>query len=203
MLTITVQDAGARALLRRIQQVGGNLGPLLVSVGEAMHARVDGHFASQAGPDGVPWTPNAPATKRAKGGRPILTDSGRLRRQIVQQVSGNTLTLAATMQYAAIQQFGGRIERAAYSKLVRHRTNAKGELLRSKIMGGQGLIFAKDSHKRARTRWFEVGAHSITIPARPFLPVTAAGELYPGERSAIVAQIEAYIAQLAAGGVQA
>ena len=98
------------------------------------------------------------------------------------------------MQYAAIQQFGGKIDRAAFSKQVRHRTDAKGELLRSKIMHGRGLIFAKDSHKRALTRWFEVAAHSITIPARPFMPVRADGSLYPDETRLILAQINAWLA---------
>ena len=103
-----------------------------------------------------------------------MGETGNLRRQIVRTVAGNTLTVAATVQYAAIQQFGGKIEHAAFSTQVRHRTDAKGELLRSKIMNGRGLIFAKDSHKRALTRWFEVAAHSINIPARPFMPVRPA-----------------------------
>jgi phage gpG-like protein len=60
---------------------------------------------------------------------------------------------------------------------VRHRTNAKGELLRSAHLGGKGLIFAKNSHKRAVARWFEQGAHSITMPARPFLGISLQGEL--------------------------
>ena len=52
---------------------------------------------------------------------------------------------------------------------MRHRTDAKGELLRSEHFGGKGLIFAKDKHKRALSRSFFVPAHTITIPARPYL----------------------------------
>lgn len=204
MLTITIADVQTRALLQQARAHCDNLGPLLAAVGEAMHARVDARFADQAGPDGRHWAPNAPSTLRRKRGRgQILVDRGRLRQQIVWRVSGNTLTLAATMQYAAIQQFGGRIERQAYQRIIRHRTNRKGDLLRSAIMGGRGLIFAKRSHKLALARTVDVGAHAVTIPARPFMPLTAAGALYPDERAAIARQCEQQVATwLAQNGPQ-
>ena len=34
----------------------------------------------------------------------------------------------------------------------------------------------------------------VTIPARPFLPITPSGELYPAERSSIIGAINDYIA---------
>ena len=119
-----------------------------------------------------------------------------LRQQITARASGNTLMVLAPMRYAAIHQFGGKIERAAYSKLVRHRTNSRGELLRSAVLNGKGLIFAKNSHKdsRVKTRWFEVGAHSITIHPRPYMPVRADGSLYADEQRLILAEIEAWVA---------
>ena len=178
--------AALDALAKRV----GNLGPLLGDIGESMVQRAKARFDAGAGPDGQQWKP-----KKHKDGRNTLVgETGDLRRQIVMGVAGNRLEVRATAAYAAIHQLGGKIERAAYSTQVRHRTDAKGELLRSKIMSGRGLIFAKDSHKRARTRWFEVAAHAITIPARPFMPVRADGSLYPAEQAEILAQINAWLA---------
>ena len=101
--------------------------------------------------------------------------------------------MKATAPYAAIHQFGGTIQRAPYSTKVRHRTDAKGNLLRTAAFNGKGLVFAKDKQKRAKERWFEVKAYSIKIPARPFLPIQANGQLYPDERDAIVRQIVGWV----------
>jgi phage gpG-like protein len=63
------------------------------------------------------------------------------------------------------------IHRAAGSVTVRHRTDAKGTLMRTDMFGGKGLIFAKASHKRVLMRKFSASEHDIRIPARPFLMV--------------------------------
>lgn len=191
--TIEVNDQAVRAALGELQRRVQGLQPMLQGIGEAMAARVDQRFASEVGPDGQKWTPNSKATLSRKRGTKVLTDRGDLRRGIVAQAGQALLTLSSSEPYARIQQFGGTIERAAYSKQVRHRTDAKGNLLRSEIMNGKGLVFAKDSHKRVKVRWFEVAAHKITIPARPFMPVRADGSLYPAEQAEILAQINAWL----------
>ena len=193
--TVEIQDQAVRAALGALQQRVQNLAPRLQVIGEDIVQRAKTRFTTSTGPDGQRWKDNAPSTKRAKGDKPILVDKGLLRQQIVAQVmGGDTLTISQTQVYAAIQQFGGTIERAPHSVQVRHRTDAKGQLLRSSIMNGKGLVFAKDNHKRAVTRWFEVAAYRITIPARPSMPVRADGTLYPAEQAAILGQINAWIA---------
>ena len=162
---------------------------MLQALGEDIVTRTQARFATSTGPDGVRWRDK----KRPDGRKTLSGKTGLLYGQIHNTVVGNSAVVLAAMQYAAIHQFGGKFEKPAYSKQVRHRTNARGELLRSKIMNGRGLIFAKDSHKRALTRWFEVAAHSITIPARPFMPVRADGSLYPDEARLILAQIDAWL----------
>lgn len=189
--TISVQNqavqSGLDALARRL----GDMAPVLDDIGAGIVQRTKARFDTSAGPDGQAWKPK----KQPDGNKPLIGPSGDLRRQIVPTASGNTLLVQATAKYAAIHQFGGKIERPAYSMQVRHRTNAKGELLRSAIMSGKGLVFAKKSDELVRTRWFEVAAHSINIPARPFLPVRQDGSLYPTELAAILAQIEVYLAE--------
>lgn len=191
MFNITIQGQSVRAALTALQQRFASITPLLAEVGEDMVARTKARFNTSTAPDGNPWKPK----KRPDGRKTLVGESGDLRRQIISQAAGNVLTLTASARYAAIHQFGGRIERKAYQKLVRHRTDGKGELLRSAIMGGRGLVFARRDDQSARARVFEVAAHSITIPARPFMPITAAGELYPAERSAVLAQVEAWVSE--------
>lgn len=195
MITIEVHDQAVRTALAALQARVANMRPVLLAIGEAMHARVDKRFSTQTGPDGAKWAPNKPATLKRKGNKPILTDSRSLRNAIVPQVSGNTLTLSAVEPYAAIHQFGGTIQRKAGSINVNHRTNAKDELLRSAIFNGKGLVFAKADHKRKLTRTFTVGAHSIKLPARPYMPVRADGTLYADEQRHVLAQIEAWLAR--------
>lgn len=191
MLTIEIHDQAVRAALTALAQRVRNPGPLLADIGEDIVQRAKGRFDSSTGPDGSRWK----AKKVADGRKTLVGDSGDLRRQIVRGVAGSTLTVSATTPYSAIHQFGGSIKRKAGQTTVRHRTNAKGELLRSAIMGGKGLIFAKASHKRALQRTFAVGAHSITLPPRPYLPVRADGSLYPDEQKLILAQINAWLAE--------
>jgi phage gpG-like protein len=115
--------------------------------------------------------------KKRAGGQ-ILQDTGRLANSITPSSDADSATIGTNVIYAAIHQMGGKIAKPAQSRLVRHRTDRKGNLLRSGHMGGKGLIFAKDSHKNAVARWFEQGAHDIGMPPRPFLPVTPDGQSY-------------------------
>ena len=201
MIKIEVHDQAVRTALAALQARVSNLQPLLGDIGEAIVQRAKARFDSSRAPDGItPWKPK----RQADGRKTLVGPSGDLRRQIVSRATGRAVLVQATAKYAAIHQFGGSIERPAYSKLVRHRTDAKGDLLRSAIIknaAGQarGLVFAKNSHKRVKERWFEVSAHRIKIPARPFLPVRADGSLYQAEQAEILAQIEAWLA----GGVGA
>jgi phage virion morphogenesis protein len=198
-ITINIDDAEVKATLKALAERGQDMRAVLQVVGTKMVERTQRRFDTSTGPDGVKWKENKPATRKAKGGKPPLVDHGYLRQQILASVSGNTLTVgttAVTAAYAAIQQFGGTIDRAAGSIKVRHRTNAKGDLLRSEIMNGKGLIFArknKNPHKRFTEREFSVAAHKITIPARPFLPMRSDGTLYPQEQADVLAALNEYL----------
>lgn len=188
-ITIELDDKATQAELQAMQKRLANPGPVLRDVGENMLQQAKARFGTGIGADGLKWKP-----KKQQNGRPTLVgETGDLRRQMAWKVSGSLLTVQATAPYAAIHQFGGTIERAPYSTKVRHRTDAKGNLLRTKAFNGKGLVFAKDSAKRARERWFEVKAYSIKIPARPFLPIQASGQLYPDERDTIVRQIQGWV----------
>lgn len=131
--TIEVQDEPAHALLRKLASRVDNMQPVLQTLGEGIVERTKRRFETSTDPDGQPWKPNSAATLNmlsarlagvksnvkkdgslnAKGSRalankkPLIGESGDLRRQIVAIAAGNALTVSSTPVYAAIHQFGG------------------------------------------------------------------------------------------------
>lgn len=200
MLGFEVKDEGVTALLQRVAGGLHNTTPLMRAITGVFETETEENFNAEGRPH---WLGLAPSTirKRSKAGTwpgKILQESagGGLASSVSTRYSRNEAVIGSNKVYALIQQVGGRIERAAYSTKVRHRTDAKGELLRSSHLKGKGLIFAKDSHKRVKTRWFEVAAHGIDIPARPYLPFDAAGNLQPSTQQKVIGVTTDYLRSL-------
>lgn len=155
--------------------------PLFQRIAGTLERETEANFESQGRPA---WAPLSAATiaartKRGNGNSvlKILQDRGILASSISSDYGSDFALIGAggaARAYAAIQQFGGTIDRAPYSTKVRLRTDAKGNLLRQGTEGrAKNLaVFAKDGHKRARESWHAVDAYQITIPARPYLPFT-------------------------------
>ena len=168
--------------------------PLMRDIAGFLKKETDENFAAQGRPA---WLGLSPRTLKRRGADAnILQDIGRLAGSIATRYDRTHATVGTNVRYAAIHQLGGTIQRAAYSKQVRHRTNAKGELLRAAGFNGKGLVFAKGSHKRAQARWFEVPAHAINIPARPYLPFTGEGVLQRSTRDGVMQRTNDYLASL-------
>ena len=174
--TITVEDHGVRDVLNQLLRRSQNLQPVLIRLGKDITERIKHRFDTSTDPAGQPWKPNSAATLamlaahlgksksyRTKAGdlnrrgmeriankKPLIGESGDLRRQIVYQASSDTLFVRATTTYAAIHQFGGRTS-------------------------PRSLIPNK------------------AIPARPFMPILANGQLYPQERADILQAINDYL----------
>lgn len=133
--TITVQDDQVRAAIKALAARVQNMRPVLQSIGEDIVERTKYRFSTSTGPDGTPWKPNSAATLdmlaatlgksyRKKGGdlnskgsariagkKPLIGESGDLRRQIVARANASAVTVTASPIYAAIQQFGGKTGR--------------------------------------------------------------------------------------------
>lgn len=173
LVRIDVDDAAVRAALARLVALAQDLTPVMTTIAGIMHDAVAENFAQQGRPR---WPNLAPSTLRRRRDRgkdaQILQDSGRLAGSIQLDFGPDFAQVGTNVEYARIQHFGGTIERTPHSVRVRHRTDAKGNLLRQG-KNGRLLIFARDDHKRARTSWHEVKAYRITIPPRPFLALTA------------------------------
>lgn len=198
---IDIGDAVRR--LDRAAAVLDNPADLYRSIAQSLESVTEGNFEAQGRPH---WTPLAKSTmqdrmRRNKGGSTlmILHDSGVLAASVTSSFGADFALIGAggtsETNYAAIQQFGGEIKRAAYSTKVRLRTDAKGNLLRQ-ANNPNLAVFAKDSHKRARESWHEVGEYSIKIPARPYLPFSGppnAPILQPEAETSIMDAVDQFL----------
>ncbi len=133
--TIAVQDEQVRAALNALASRVQNMQPVLQGIGEDIVERAKHRFDTSTGPDGVPWKPNSAATlamlaanlgkgyrkrggglnskgaARIAGKKPLIGESGDLRRQIMARAGALSVTVSASPVYAAIQQFGGKAGR--------------------------------------------------------------------------------------------
>lgn len=162
--------AGLDAALARLGQLGRSPRRLWQAVGAYGEASTRLRFRNQVGPDGTPWKPSARVKKR--GGQTLVL-SARLLRSMSHQVRDDGVSWGTNVVYARIHQEGGQIQRAAFSSWARLRTDQRGTLLRQKDHD-RLAVFAKATHKRVRVQRYTVDAHTITMPARPFLGVNAA-----------------------------
>ena len=133
--SITTTSKAVTNLLKTLANRARSPGPVLEVIGTGIVERTKRRFDTSTGPDGQAWLPNAESTigmlaarlgashrkkdgeLNAKGARvvankkPLIGESGDLRRQIVSAVTGGALTVTETPEYAAIQQFGGKAGR--------------------------------------------------------------------------------------------
>lgn len=113
-------------------------------------------------PEGVPWQAWSKGYAEGRhGGHSLLVGEGNLRSSVQNYTTGDVVRVGSNLVYAAIHQFGGRIE------------PVNGDLLVFKI-GGK-----------------TVAASSVEIPARPWLGLSAGNrveieELVIGELEALL-----------------
>ena len=199
MLESEVKDSGVLPLMRRLAGGFHNTTLLMRAIAGIFEAETEANLDADGRPH---WLGLALSTIRQRTkagtwpGKMLQVSAGGLAASITTRYNRSEARVGSNKVYAAIQQFGGKIERAAYSTKVRHRTDAKGELLRTAHFKGKGLVFAKDSHKRVKTRWFEVAAYSIDIPARPYMPFDAAGNMQPSTEQKVISQTTDYLRSL-------
>lgn len=154
---ISDPDAARRlqALLERMDNRQG----FFKNVGELLLNATRRNFERESAPDGTLWAPLRPATIRARRSPgPILVDRGNLKgSSLSYEADNDEVRVGSTALYAAIHQLGGTINKAAGTRWMAGRRFAK----RDK---------APDGAEKA------IRAHAITIPARPFLGVSAEDE---------------------------
>ncbi len=131
MIEVKVDNAEVLAALERLSKAAANPRPVLVTIAERLVESTKSRFESSTAPDGSRWAANSQATYLAylgsakslhrKDGRvnakgsakvigkkPLIGESGNLSKLIHSRVTNSGLAVGSTMEYAAMQQFGGR-----------------------------------------------------------------------------------------------
>ncbi|TXN60894.1 phage virion morphogenesis protein [Methylobacterium sp. WL6] len=180
-IKIVVSDAEIAAGLKRLVDTGRDLRPAMDAIGGALLTSTQQRFERKAGPDGGAWAPFAPSTLKRMPDRrkppELLRDRGRLYSSLTFAAGDDSVEVGTNVVYAAIHQFGGDIvmpERQGSATFVTVRQGA-GVTKDGKRVGSR-LRFAKASTraKSKETKAFTVPAHTIRIPARPYLGISDA-----------------------------
>lgn len=176
-ITVDLQDGQARAQLRDLLDRMSELRPFLNAVGDRLVGSAGENFKREAGPDGMPWTPLAPATVKARERRgqtpiTILRSNSRgrsgspLAGSINKDVGESEVQIGSPRETSAIHQLGGTISKPARAAKIYRMRAADGTI---------GRRFAKKSNANVVTD-VTIPAHTITIPARPFIGISGADE---------------------------
>ena len=163
---VTVDLSQALAGTGRLQQGLGGPPQLLVMLGEYLLRSTKDRFKSQTSPEGQPWQALSPRylKRKRKNKDKILTRDGFLQQQMAYQLDGGDAVLVgSSRKYAAIHQFGGKIDQPARQTEVFFQRNEKTNQV--------GRLFVKKS-KSNFAQQAQVGPYKVTIPARPFLGVS-------------------------------
>lgn len=157
---IVVNDREARETLQRLA-IDGQTRSLMSQLGEAFQESTEKRFTSQTDPNGQKWKSLEPNYRKSKHQHQdkILTLRGYLRRSIRYQVQGaDAVSVGTNMEYGAIHQLGGTIQKKARQSTLHYQAS-----------GSQvGNRFVKKNRSNFWRR-VNVGAHSINMPARPYL----------------------------------
>ncbi|GJQ32625.1 MAG: hypothetical protein HBSAPP04_14640 [Ignavibacteriaceae bacterium] len=129
----------------------------------------------QAGLGGPAWEPLKKSTLRSRRrkNRRILQQRGAgggLLGSITSRYTGEYAEIGTNLVYAPIHQFGGTIERAARSETFKRKRWTKDKFTKK----GELIQKRKGQFRKGTTagQGFTMKAHTITIPARPYLILT-------------------------------
>ena len=154
-------DAEARVALGGAVAALDNPYEMYDEIGQMLASAVLRRFEAETGPDGTKWTPSRRARKT--GGQ-TLTDTARLRQSITHRADAAGVEVGSNVVYAAIHQFGGTIRKKARKQTLEFDDDT-GRLISRKAAARRktGLIRVVNA---------QIGAHSVTMPARPFLGIS-------------------------------
>lgn len=166
--SITINDADMLQSLSRMVEQMDNPAGFYRNVGEHMLNSLHDNFEKERAPDGTPWKPLKPATIKAREKKrltpvKILRARGRLAGSFNLRASIEGARLGSPMAYAAIHFFGGTIKKTERQQTIYQHYDAKTDTLDQKFRKKHRSNFARD---------VTVGAHEITIPARPYAGVS-------------------------------
>lgn len=151
-----VNLAGLRQLTKRL-----NSGPVKGRMIEYQLRSTQRNFDRESDPDGNPWKPLAPATRKQKKNQRILTEKGRLRKSINGRQTKDGFKLGTALIYARIHQEGGEVKIPPGRRTLNFKVGKNG---RSRFSRKRSANFQQDVNTRGST---------IKIPKRRYMGFSA------------------------------
>lgn len=169
---VSVQDETVQKKLDELLDRMDNRRGFFVNVGEQLLNSAKTNFEKEAGPDGIPWQRLLPKTiqrREEKGLTPIrvLRARGRLAGTINYLPSDDNVRIGSPMEYAAIHQLGGEIEKPERTGTIYQHYDPETDEFDQRFRKKSQSTFARE---------VKFKAHSIRMPARPFIGVSKADE---------------------------
>ncbi len=203
-IKITVDDPEVLSGLEQLQKAVDDIRAAEEAIGAYLVTSTQRRFEREEGPDGAKWARLSPRTAnrrigtgksaRIRGYDNILRVKRRLEQSVFPDVDQDGIHVGSNLVYAAIHQLGGEINMPARTQTIYQHYDAKKDELDRR--------FSSPSHSRNEiglrranfARDVAVKAHSITMPARPYLGLDDA------DRQEIATIIEDHLQS--AGGLQ-
>lgn len=169
---LEVRDADLKAALTALSDRVNNISPFLQGLGDDITERTKRRFETSTGPDGVRWKANSQATmdalaSRLAGKRSYTKKDGSLNAKGSARLANKKpLIDTGELRRQIVPQVSGNV-------LTVHATPVYAAIHQFGGLAGRG--------------------HKVKIEARPFLPVTPTGDLYPAEKAEVLAAINGYL----------
>lgn len=171
---IEVIHQGVTDALNKLSGRLGSMRPYLLDVGEGLTERTKQRFSTAKAPDGTPWAANSAVTLaryiQSRGGiskkTGKLNAKGRAMEKSKKPLQGQSGQLAQQIFYDADEDSVTESSSMIYAAIMQH--------------GGKKSDFPH--------LWGD-------IPARPFMPITKAGQLDPTEAEWIVERLSEYLTE--------
>lgn len=178
MFEIKIDDKAVMSSLDRLAATAHNMSPVMRMISQELALQTEKNFAAEGRPK---WLGIKP--RKGREGGHILQDTGQLAASISHSHDSLSATVGSNKVYAAIHQLGGVTHHAARSQYAYFKMNKNGEV------GNRFVKKGKSNFKQGIT----IGAHDVTMPARPFLPVDAQGQLQPEASENILGLVNDYL----------
>lgn len=165
-ITLTVTDEQVMAALARLDRAADDQSPIMAEIAGYLVTATKRHIERERGPDG-PWPKLSPRTanrrvtaRRRRGYENMLRVSNRLYSSITGESDARSARAGTNVPYAAAQQLGASIDMPEREQTIHLST-------------GKRRRFTRPGAKRSEARTVKVGAHTVRIPARPYLYLDA------------------------------
>lgn len=173
-MKIEIQDQQVRATLQTLAERVDNPAPALKIIGELVSERAADRFGTGVGPDGRRWPANARATienfiaaRRGFGAKGINKKGRDL------AMSKKPLVATGELAHSIRYQVLGNAVEIGTNRFADRITN--------------GAAIHQFGGQAGR-------GHKVTIPARPFLPITPSGELTAADKVLVLEALNDYLA---------